>query len=107
MILEEILDHLTSQEAIEERQGIYVTKTGNIRKIKTTVGWELLVLWKENTHDWVKLKDLKEFNPVELMEYTTRKKIDKEPAFAWWVPNVHQKLKIFSKSEIKVLGIYT
>ena len=98
------MDHRTSEETIKKRQGTYVTETGNIRKKRTTAGWEILVQWKDNTHDWIKLKDLKESYPVELMEYATRKKIDEEPAFAWWVPHVCRKSKqILQKVKSKYL----
>jgi hypothetical protein len=36
---------------------------------------------------WVKLKDLKVSNPVELAEYAVANQIAKEPAFKWWVSN--------------------
>ena len=35
---------------------------------------------------WEKLSLIKESNPVELAEYAMAKGIDKEAAFAWWVP---------------------
>jgi hypothetical protein len=34
---------------------------------------------------WVKLKDLKASNPIELAEYAVANRIAEEPAFKWWV----------------------
>jgi hypothetical protein len=34
---------------------------------------------------WVKLKDLKASNPIELAEYAVANWIAEEPAFKWWV----------------------
>jgi hypothetical protein len=42
-----------------------------------TIGWELLVMWKDQSMSWVPLKDLKVSNPVELAEYA----VADEPAF--------------------------
>ncbi len=40
---------------------------------------------------WVKLKDLKASNPVELAEYAVANWIAEEPAFKWWVSNTLRK----------------
>jgi phosphohistidine phosphatase SixA len=37
------------------------------------------------------LSVLKESNPVDIAEYVTSRGIDKEPAFAWWVPYTLRK----------------
>ena len=51
-------------------------------------GWKLLVSWKDNSTDWIPLKDLMELSPVEVVEYAVANKIAEEPAFAWWVRDV-------------------
>ena len=53
---------------------------------KTTCGWKLLVLWKDGSETWIPLKDMTESHPVETAEYAKSRGIEKEPAFAWWVP---------------------
>ena len=53
---------------------------------KTTVGWKFRVKWKGGSVTWAPLKDLKESNPVEVVEYAKARGIKNEPAFAWWVP---------------------
>ena len=54
----------------------------------TTKGWELLVSWKDGSSSWVKLKDLKNSNPVEVAEYAVANRIQEEPAFVLWVKSV-------------------
>jgi hypothetical protein len=49
------------------------------------------VQWKDGSTDWIALKDLKESYQVESAEYTINRRIDDEPAFAWWVPDVMKK----------------
>jgi hypothetical protein len=51
---------------------------------------------------WVKLKNLKESNPVELAEYAVANRIAEEPAFKWWVSNTLRKRnRIISKVKKK------
>ena len=51
----------------------------------TTSGLELQIQWKDGTTSWVKLKDIKESNPLQVAEYVLLQKIEKEFAFLWWV----------------------
>ena len=44
--------------------------------------------WKNKSTSWERLADLKESYPIQVAEYAVAKGIDKEPAFAWWVPYV-------------------
>ena len=41
--------------------------------------------WKYISVDWVPLKDLKHFNPVDLAECAMENEISDEPALNWWV----------------------
>ena len=41
--------------------------------------------WKDGSVKWVKLKGLKQSNPVDLDEYAVANEISDEPAFNWWV----------------------
>ena len=44
------------------------------------------------------MKDLKESHPVDVAEYALSREIDKEPAFAWWIPRImKRKNRIISK----------
>ena len=58
---------------------------------RTTKGWQLLVQWKDGSTSWTPLKDLKESNPVEVVEYAVANKIANEPAFIWWAKDVLRK----------------
>eukprot|EP00957_Ditylum_brightwellii_P120858 9217663-Ditylum_brightwellii.AAC.1 len=49
------------------------------------------VQFKDEGLEWVKLKDLKSTNPVELAEYNVINHLVDEPAFKWLVPHVIRK----------------
>ena len=93
MMLSEIVDHRATPDAIPISEGTYTNQYGVKRRKATTRGWEVLVEWRDGTSDWIALKDLKESYPVERALYATACGIDKEPAFAWWVPYVLKKQK--------------
>ena len=102
MMLSEILEHRVLPDAIPQSEGTYVNAYGVKRRKATTRGWELLVEWKDGSSDWIALKDLKDSYPVELALYATNRKIDVEPAFAWWVPFVlKKKSRILKKVKSK------
>ena len=41
--------------------------------------------WKDGTSTWERLADLKESNPIELVEYALAQDTSYQPAFDWWV----------------------
>jgi len=84
--MKEIVDHRSNATAISKDDGFVISSGGNRTAKRTTRGWELCVEWKDGTSDWVKLKDLKDSNPVELAEYAVANLIVNELAFKWWVP---------------------
>lgn len=66
--------------------------------------YKRVVRWKDESEQWVPLKDLKASHPVEVSEYAKARGIDKEPAFAWWVPYTLQKRDVIvaaMKSRVK------
>ena len=69
-------------------QDAYVYRGHNKHRKPTMKGWELLVSWKDDSSSWVKLKDRKNSNPVEVAKYAVANRIQDEPAFAWWVKTV-------------------
>ena len=75
-------DHKADETAIPVSQG--TTSSGKPRT--TTRGWSLLVRWKDQAEEWIKLKDLKASSPVELAECAERNELLHEPAFKWWAP---------------------
>ena len=58
---------------------------------QTTVGWALKIKCNNGSTLWVKLKDLKESNPVDVAEYATARGIQEEPDFSLWVPYTLRK----------------
>ncbi|CAJ1962216.1 unnamed protein product [Cylindrotheca closterium] len=90
-LMEEISDHRKNAKAITKSAGSMLLPSGRTRKRQTTAGWELHVIWKDGSSNWVTLKDMKESFPLEVADYAKLKAIEDEPAFAWWVPHVHKK----------------
>ena len=69
----------------------------------TIKGWRLKVKWKSGTTSYITLKDINNTNPVDIAEYAKANKIDKEPAFAWWVPSAIKCRKlILIKASMRV-----
>jgi len=89
VMLSEIIDHEVDDSAISD--------TGE-NQVCTTKGWHLIVAWKDGTSTSVPLREMKNSYPLETAEYAINNKLDKEPAFAWWVPHViRKKARIISK----------
>ena len=59
----------------------------------TTKGWEICVLWKYGSTDWIALKDHKQSYPIELADFSQRNGIHEEAVFSWWIPYVERKRK--------------
>ena len=65
-------------------------------------GWDILVMWKDGTTNWVSLKEMKASHPIKLAEYAVNNKIDAEPLFAWWVTfTLKHTRRIMSKAKSK------
>ena len=90
-LIKEINDHRKDGTAVPIDDAFVETKTGWRYRRRTTKGWQLNVLWKDGSSDWLSLKDLKESYPVQVTEYATTNKIASEPAFAWWIKDVLRK----------------
>lgn len=94
-MMEEISDHRTNDRAVKKSDGYIVLGSGQTRQRRTTAGWELHVIWKDGSSNWITLKDMKESFPIEVADYARSRGIADEPAFAWWVPHVEAKRKHF------------
>ena len=102
LMIDEIIDHRTNGQEVPLERGLYKTKNGTMRRKMTTKGWELCVIWKDGSTNWVDLKDLKNAYPVQLAEYAINNKIADQPAFAWWVPfTIKKRTSIISKVKTK------
>ena len=84
--LQDIIGHRKDDAAVSKSEGTVKDRHGREHQVKTTKGWWFLIELQNETTEWVKLKDLKESNPVELAQYVKRNGLEDEPAFAWWVP---------------------
>ena len=52
----------------------------------------------------IALKDIKETNPVERSEYVLANRLEKEPAFAWWIRTaIKRRDTIISKVSKRVM----
>ena len=90
-ILDEILEHKKDDTALSKEEGYTTLKSGRRKPKPTTRGWQFLVRLKDQSTNWVKLKDLKESNPLELAEYGKGNGLMDEPAFVWWAPFMIRK----------------
>ena len=99
-LLDEIIDHKKEDTAISKEDGYIIGPNGSRKPKQTTVGWKLLAKLKDHSTVWLKLKDLKESNPLEVAQYAQDNQLIDEPAFRWWVPFTLKKrnriLKVMS-----------
>ena len=100
-MLDEILDHKSYDTAIKQAEGFDVGSKGEPIPKQTTRGWKLLARLKDHSTSWMKLKDLKESNPVELAEYAKGNELQHEPAFTWWVPHTLRRRNRILKAKKK------
>ena len=91
VLLDEIINYRTTSKEVKQQDAFITTRTSTKRRCETTIGWELLVQWKDGSTNWIALKDLKESYPVQVTEYSVGASILMEPAFAWWVPYTLKK----------------
>jgi hypothetical protein len=101
-LLLEIMDHKKDGTAIDISNGMVTSANGNMKPKIMMQGWMLLVMWKDRSMSWVKLKDLKASNPIELAEYAVANCIAEELAFKLWVSHTLLKRnRIISKVKSK------
>ena len=89
--LQGIIEARKGKSAVGKDNAFMVTQSGQRRLRQTTMGWDLRVQWRDGTVQWVPLKLMKESNPVEVAEFAVARGLEKEPAFAWWVPYTLKK----------------
>ena len=69
-LFDSIIDYHKSPNAVDKIDKFVITPRGNRKLRKTTLGWKLLVAWKDGSESWVPLKDMKESNPVEVADFS-------------------------------------
>ena len=84
LVLDEITDYRKLSTAVEktDQDATHTGHNGNSHKVKTTKGYEFLVLWKDESTNWVPLKDMYASNPLETAEFAVACQLQDEPAFA-------------------------
>ena len=80
-VFDSIIDYAKDETALTKKNRFIVTKHSRRKLRKSTVGWKLLVKWKDGSKSWVPLKGIKESNPVDVAEFSKAREIDDEPAF--------------------------
>ena len=91
VLFDAITDHRVDGSELRQQNAFITSSNGGKRRREITKGWEILLLWKDGSSSWEKLKDVKESYPVQLAEYSLQHKISEEPAFTWWIPHVLKK----------------
>ena len=99
LMLDEIVDHERDEkEALDDSNCWEVKKNGDKVLKRTTKGWRFRVRWKDGTHSWLPLKDLKESYSLQVIQYATGHQLLKELAFVWWIPQYQStKQRIIGK----------
>eukprot|EP00957_Ditylum_brightwellii_P188268 14332330-Ditylum_brightwellii.AAC.1 len=69
-MIEGIIDLDKNEKVAVHIKEMYVQIYSNQRRLrKSTEGWKLKVLWKDNSELWEYLKDIKESHLIEVAEY--------------------------------------
>ena len=89
--IKSILDHRTGQDALPKSKKHIISKNGRRQMRKATIGWYILVKWKNGEEQWVPLRMMKLNHPIKMVEYAVSREISDEPAFYWWVPYTLRK----------------
>ena len=90
LLLDKIMGYRKLSSAVEKTDinAIHVGHNDNSHKLKTTKGYECLLLWKDESTDWIPLKDIHASNPLQTAKFTVACQLQDEPAFALWVSNI-------------------
>lgn len=68
VLFQEIIDYRTTGKQVLQQDAFITTRMGTRRRRETTLGWEMLVQWKDLSTTWVSLKDMKEAYPIQTAE---------------------------------------
>ena len=80
------MDYKRDKSVAVSKEDMYVTIRNEKRKPrKTTAGWTLFVLWKDESKTWIPLSTMKESYPIEVAKFARARGIDDQPALQWWV----------------------
>ena len=100
VLFDEIIATRTDGSQVLQQDAFATTSSGTRRRVNTTKGWEVNIQWKDGSTTWNKLKDIKDYYPVEMAEYAVENRISEEPAFAWWTKTaLRRRDRIISKTQ--------
>ena len=112
MVLDKVIGHRTDGSEIGENDAYDISKGGKRRRKKTTKSHHKLFKQNDGSSRWKIFKDIKDSYPAQLATFAIKNGLDKESAFAWWIPyftrknkRIVQKLKIKYRSRTHTLGI--
>ena len=104
-LLDETTDHRMEDDACHGDDAYISNRKGKKHLRKSYREWSLLVAWKDDSTNWIKLKDIVNSNLIEMAEYALNNKLNQEPAFSWWSSFVLRKRDhIISKVNSKYWG---
>ena len=89
--MEVIIDYCNDEPTGIPKNDRYVTPSRGQIMIQKNIYWTFLVKWKDVSESWIPLKDLKEYNPVDLAKYVRAQDISDEAIFVWWVQYMMRK----------------
>ena len=90
-LLDTIIYYYKDGHSVSNEDKYVITRSGNRRLRKTTIGWKLSIKWKYETKEQVPLKLIQESKPVKVSDISMARDIVNEPELCWWVPYNFQK----------------
>ena len=94
----------------EQIEGTYTTSYGTKRQLIITKGIDLYIEMYNGNISWFPVRDLKESDPLRVVEYAKDRNIDHLPAFARWVPHALKKREnnqsCYQENEMRQIEIW-
>ena len=81
--MDDIIGHNKLDYVVDKADGFTETKSGQRKHKITNKGWEFLIKWKDGLQYWVPMLGVKEFFPIQLVEYIKLHRLEVELVFAW------------------------
>jgi hypothetical protein len=98
-ILDEIIDHRKDNTAVPISEGMIQGPNGEMKPKITTQGHEFQCSFKDGSMDWVKLKDLKESNRIEIAKFVLRIVLLKSPLSSGGFPRYYRnEIELYPRS---------
>ena len=65
VLIDEVIDiQKYPSIAIAKEDGNFITDSGKERDIMTTKGWDVQILWKDQSISWLPISEVKAINPI-------------------------------------------